>query len=325
MPTLRAFLERYNAVLSVVASIPPIGPSAALLVSYLLRLTTEITDGIQGYDLTSESASAGPSSHARGEGVPLSAYGEVESSLHLVVHSIGALDRVWAAVLRGQMVDLQIARKNAQSDANRSVGPLPSMDVSLRVRDSAHGQQHESMHSTSTGRYPAAAAARDPRDSRSIVGSRGAATVAQTQRIRLRNIVVLAREGLYSWMRKQLDAPPPPTVDDEVRNAKADDRELLAEEGDVDQLDEMEAAEAGLAEGLSRGSGQSESDENYLEMIAGMDTSAKEEDSAGASQKAPAPSGEYSHYDSLFARKVRMRNTQRLPKHTADTHTPDLQ
>jgi hypothetical protein len=43
--------------------------------------------------------------------------------------------------------------------------------------------------------------------------------VGQTDRVRLRNIIVLGKEGLFSWMRSSLDAPLPPRLVDEVTGA----------------------------------------------------------------------------------------------------------
>lgn len=54
------------------------------------------------------------------------------------------------------------------------------------------------------------------RDSRPVLGGLGQRSVPQTDRVRLRNIIVQGKEPVFAWMRRSLGGPPPPRQIDEV-------------------------------------------------------------------------------------------------------------
>ena len=277
LPTLDAFLRAYSPVLALIASIPPIGPSASLLVSYLLRLTNELVEGITGYEA--------------GDDTPGSP--TLDQQLQHVVESLGLLDRVWSCVLRGQMIDMAAAKDVVEMDTRRS--QFEDHMPGLRGVAAPATTRTDSPHSLSSGRFPPAdPSSHHPRLGRAVMGSKGFSTVAQTNRIRLRNLLTLAKESLFSWMRVQLDVPLPPTVDG------SDDGD-----GVVDGKDKGDSDRKADAGGNAEGDEPRVGDE--LKSEAGSDeeeVDLEEVDTGGMAHESTADGSAQTHFDALFARTV---------------------
>ncbi|KAN0066289.1 hypothetical protein ACQY0O_000383 [Thecaphora frezii] len=307
LPSLPPFVEQWRRILGVLAQIPPYGGgSTNLLVSYLLRCTSDICEGIAGYSLAMEIEKArrerkrkradtqGESGRASGlsdfddgggKGGGGDDNGEDDSKdledeeqrrreelathnrqLHLVLEALDLLDRMWSALLRGHMINLPVAQQHARrafSDASDMPDPAQrgSGKAPFQSRyDAAQGSRRPTSafvpSPTVDGRFPATSLDAIPasdRESLPIQGGKGPRTVGQTDRVRLRNITVLAREKLFAWMRQELDAPLPPTMDegeDDDGTATAGDmmscataQQMLKEEEDEEEQREVEAAE----------------------------------------------------------------------------------
>lgn len=210
----------------MIASIPPIGPSATLLVSYLLRLTSELLDGIIGYEVSPgipERNDDQDESEANGGGAATTSPNE---QLQNVISHLSFLDKVWSCVLRGHLVDVKAVKKNVELDSQKDFTDDYFPKEFSGREDPNEMQGINGSKSLSAGRYPPTLAANHIRESRIIIGSKGFSTVGQTDRIRLRNVIILGKENIFSWMRIQLDEPLPPKVD-----ANDDDKEEEEREG----------------------------------------------------------------------------------------------
>ncbi|EJU05847.1 hypothetical protein DACRYDRAFT_45973 [Dacryopinax primogenitus] len=84
LPSLLSYISAFRPLLALILQIPPLDPSAALRVSYLLRLTGDFTDTLPGY------------------GVPLSTAGD---TLDELVSFLTHLDKGWQAVLSSERWD----------------------------------------------------------------------------------------------------------------------------------------------------------------------------------------------------------------------------
>lgn len=266
-------------MLDIIASIPPVGPSAQLLINYLLRYTTEITDGLQGYEL--------------GSRADRRTSDDVSKALEHTVRALDLLDRVWAAVLRGKMINLKAAKQHTVQDTERSREELSHPGMLRRDEET-------------TGRYASAANDDLVEENRSVVGSRGYATVAQTQRIRLRNVLTLAKETLFTWMRTQLDAPPPPQIDGSEREARSERRELVAQEGDLDDVKNGNVQPD--PEGMQAVTTDVEGEDVVLEDV---DLGLRRPAENRISDPLEDEGEEQKHYTSLFEKTVSVRNPPR--------------
>lgn len=271
---MEKFLERYETLLSVITSIPPIGPSASLLINYLLRYTNEITDGIIGYDVSSLSAEAESSTSA-------------DTTLKYVVRSLSLLDKSWASILRGQMVDLKIARQHIQQENEIDTGLFPF--------ESTHNHP-SAIDEATTGRYPPIESVSSSKEATSILGSRGFATVGQTHRIRLRNIITLAKENLFSWMRTQLDAPLPPMMEEESSRYEQSEQKGDDPHSADTMADNTDFPEEADLEHTSLPQEEPESNDHRADSeIDLQQTKTKIDEMQGPTS---------AHYDELFARKL---------------------
>jgi hypothetical protein len=265
--------------LEVVASIPPIGPSVPLLVSYLLRLTSELLDGIAGYQLSAEATHDNDGEEDTEEvikDVPL-----LTEQLQYVIQCLSILDKVWSSVLKGQLIDINAARINVERDFKDSDDYFPQGQEDERQYKSAKAGINDV-----AGRYPSQShKGQHLKEAKSIVGSKGFASVAQTDRIRLRNVIMLGKENLFAWMRIQLNVPLPPP-------------QIGAEEdvGEEEDLEEVVNPTMVKAENLSAIEG-----ENDLEEV---DTDRLRPEN-GKEESIKREGGGDPHYDDLFARKVR--------------------
>lgn len=252
--TLSSYLAEWMRLLGVLAHVPPYGSgSTNLLISYLLRCSTDLADGITGYSLAMEAQASRcqrkhqkqvqarePDGQASENNADLEA-GDNDSSdsddeeerqhqivsrnkqLNLALQALDLLDRIWSAVLRGNLINLPVALSNARktfpesSDAT-TMGSETTADAQTRTH------RPHVLHSTTSlvpspaidGRFvsglnPSSNTA--PRESLPIHGGRGNKTVGITDQVRLRNIAISSREKLFSWMRTELDAPAPPIMD----------------------------------------------------------------------------------------------------------------
>lgn len=236
LPTLEIYLAKMDSILNIIAEIPPVGPSAQLLINYLLRYTNEITDGIPGYEIGSRSADQLVGDQEKVAGAP-----SVSSSLEKAIASLDLLDRVWSAVLRGNMIDMKQAKEHSKNDIEVGKNSLSFPGLGTPYTHSASHEQRQLEQNQ--GRYPKNAHQRSQRDNHSVVGSRGFSTVGQTQRIRLRNVITLAKENLFAWMRTQLDAPLPPQIEESQKDEKKESQDLIEKQGDLDATDSHNAEE----------------------------------------------------------------------------------
>lgn len=90
--TLRAFLDAWRTPMELVTATPLVGSSANVHDAYLLRLTTEITDGIPGY-ATRDDAELGR-----------------DAQLVYVLYWLDLLDQAWAARIQREPFDLAAAQ-----------------------------------------------------------------------------------------------------------------------------------------------------------------------------------------------------------------------
>lgn len=248
--TLTAYLDAWLRLLGVLAHVPPYGGgSTNLLVSYLLRCSTDICDGIAGYSLAmeidahrrqSKRQSRKEADHLEEEASGRSGSEDRDGEdsddeeeerrlqallcskqLSLVLQTIDLLDRIWAAVLRGNLIDLPLALSNA-----KQAHPATPTDASVETTDRpTQAYDPRRIHSTSSlvpspavdGRFVSGASASSssgPRESLPVHGGRGPKTVGVTDQVRLRNIAVSSRDKLFAWMRTEMDAPPPPIMEE---------------------------------------------------------------------------------------------------------------
>ncbi|KAJ1030911.1 hypothetical protein NDA18_002140 [Ustilago nuda] len=249
--TLSSYLAEWMRLLGVLAHVPPYGSASTnLLISYLLRCSTDLCDGVTGYGLAMEiqaersltkkkeaqQAAGQDSMHNPGGAADNEATqsdGEEEErqdqiasrtkQLKLALQTIDLLDRIWAAVLRGNLINLPVALSNAR----RAFPDTPQAATDARSSDGQqpHLPYHPGIvHSTSSlvpspaidGRFhwDSNTTHNTPSESLPIHGGRGNRTVGLTDQVRLRNIAISSREKLFSWMRTELHAPPPPIMDE---------------------------------------------------------------------------------------------------------------
>jgi hypothetical protein len=98
MPTLDALIRRLEPLLELILQIPPIDPTSALRIAYLLRLTAGLALWITGYPLT------GPS--VEQDGPPrrhiTASQEERDAAMEDLLDLLDELDRGWQAVLKGE-------------------------------------------------------------------------------------------------------------------------------------------------------------------------------------------------------------------------------
>ncbi len=327
--TLTSYLAEWMRLLGVLAHVPPYGGgSTNLLISYLLRCSTELSDGITGYSLAMEveagrrerkwqKKESAKSQSAKGKNGKSrqatdadddgneSESDEEEERQHLIasrtkqlnlaLQTIDLLDRVWAAVLRGNLINLPVALGNARkafpetshTDADGDAGPDGKSHSRLPYNP-------RSIHSTSSlvpspaidGRFASntssASAGYTQRESLPVHGGRGNRTVGVTDQVRLRNIAISSREKLFSWMRTELDAPAPPVMDEHDAEPEANTVEGAMEVKVEQQQEEAGEEEEADMEDVEIDQAQVK-EENYDE----------EEDTE-----------EHRHYNDLFERKL---------------------
>ncbi|UZJ55258.1 hypothetical protein CBS101457_004578 [Exobasidium rhododendri] len=309
VPTLSSFIQAYASILLILASIPPIGPSASLLVSYLLRYTNELLDGISGYEVCSKEGLEGDDDDESEKRRSL------DAGFRSVIQSVDVLDRVWSCVLRGQMVDLKAVTKNVETSSQNYEGDFPMQNHAEYSRAGVEGTVYgtEAFHE---GRFPPPLASGKLQEGKSFVGSKGHSTVAQTNRIRLRNVMTLAKENLFGWMRVQLDVPLPPRVvhDDEENeeDGKAGRGEVFDQQEDDPLGVKVEGEGVGSLHGsevfnvrrpkkeiLDQDAEASEEEEEDLEEV---NTNADRMTHAYDDEEEKTE--EHNHFETLFAQKI---------------------
>ncbi|CAD6924014.1 unnamed protein product [Tilletia controversa] len=200
LPTLHSLLAAWASVLGLIARVPPLGSSAPLLVSLLLRATSELTENISGYNLGEHGA-----------------LHDLDTQLHAALALVDALDSIWADLLRGQAIDQHQARLQLLTTSPEAP---PSSDTQYGLSTDPSGRFHHSQVSRRSGpsslvhSFPPPPSTPFADASTSSSTATSVSALSQTERIRLRNLALLARDRLFRWMRDVLDAPPPPETDD---------------------------------------------------------------------------------------------------------------
>ncbi|WFD34349.1 hypothetical protein MCUN1_001188 [Malassezia cuniculi] len=241
---LPAFLHAWDTPLELVTSVPLIGSSAALRDTYLLRLTSEITDGIIAYSTTTDT-------HSR------------DAQLTLVLYWLDLLDRAWAVRMNRETFDIKAAR-----DAAHTAYPWDNDPKALRAAQKA---------ASSSLRVPSSRVSTPHQDA--IV------SFQQTDRIRLREVLVSARERIFAWMRSQLGGKAPPVLEEHT------------EESDVVAGVVRQAAAVAEQYAANASSKRKHKDER--------DDSDQEPDTKRVDAKSPSPPRPAaSHYDELFSKKL---------------------
>ena len=148
LPTLHDYLAKWTSILDVVAATPLLKPTASVRDAYLLRLTTDITEGIVGYALHSKP--------------------DRDQRLQQVLYWIDVLDQLWTARIRripwtlhharqlahqrfsdDQSIDRRIKQTESMESASNIEGTqddsIPAFDQTerVRLRDVLAGAEHE--------------------------------------------------------------------------------------------------------------------------------------------------------------------------------------
>ncbi|KDN39326.1 hypothetical protein K437DRAFT_264594 [Tilletiaria anomala UBC 951] len=249
LQTLPAYIDAVESLLSVIIKIPPYGNAASLLVSYLLRASSDITDAIPNYKVTSQVPAGEEASRFR------KAQGELARALT----TLETLDRVWNAILCGEQIVWDNTSRNAKESVDHAVfkrrNGIYDDDAAVPTDSEAERYDEDDTEHRTAARYlnssphktSTAASGMALRDSVPILGSKGIRTVAQTDRVRIRNIIVMGKDTLFSWMREALDAPVPPRVVDEVTGGRFEGTEEQSKEENNDAGDEGGEIKAGAS------------------------------------------------------------------------------
>lgn len=334
--TLSSYLAEWMRLLGVLAHVPPYGSgSTNLLISYLLRCSTDLADGVTGYSLAMEvEATRRERKRQKKQNQPERKEGETSGrdangdndededddagsdldeeedrqqqiasrtkQLNLALQTLDLLDRIWAAVLRGNLINLPVALTNARKAFPDSQDAAVADD---EVSSNDHALPHQpyrprAIHSTSSlvpspaidGRFASSSSSSTntaPKESLPIHGGRGNRTVGVTDQVRLRNIAISSREKLFAWMRTELDAPAPPVMDEhdpehEPRDNTVEGALDIKQDPDT-AADPTEDADDPDFEDVEIGDGQPAEEEGYD----------AEEDTE-----------EHRHYQDLFDRKL---------------------
>ncbi len=221
--------------------------------------------------------------------------------LNLTLQTLDLVDRLWAAVLRGNLINLPVRsampRTPSQSRQTRQTQPQrPALTVMLRL---ATRKYRVSVNSTSSlvpspaidGRFASSASAsasNAPKRSLPIHGGRGNRTVGVTDQIRLRNIAISSRDKLFSWMRSELDAPAPPTMqEDDVAQDEPRDNTV---EGALEIKQDPDVGDDPTGD---------DEDPDFEDVAIG-EQPPKEEEGYDAAEDTQ----EHQHYQDLFDRKI---------------------
>ncbi|WFD37332.1 uncharacterized protein MJAP1_000276 [Malassezia japonica] len=166
LPTLAAFLQQWVPLVEIISTTPLLGATAALRDTYLLRLTTELTEGVVGYSTKSDSEHT------------------AKAQLLHVLYWADLLDQLWAARLQRVPQRLSDAQKSAKTR-------FPTLDMeseSMRI-DAESVRPPPIVHGAVDEQIP---------------------PYAQTDRVRLRDVLSQAEQQLFGWMRNELGVPQPP-------------------------------------------------------------------------------------------------------------------
>lgn len=334
--TLSSYLAEWMRLLGVLAHVPPYGSgSTNLLISYLLRCSTDLCDGITGYslamgaeaekrhrkrkqaeqehgekpirngDLASNQDDNGEEDAESEEDEEEERQHQIASrakQLNLALQTIDLLDRVWAAVLRGNLVNLPVAVSNARKafpDSDDAAAETSAGD-GLRSHQAYHPR---TTHSTSSlvpspaidGRFVSGSTSTHnaPKESLPIHGGRGNRTVGVTNQVRLRNIAISSREKLFSWMRTELDAPPPPIMDELDPEREPNDNTVQGLFGIKTESSKATDADAEAEEDAGE-------DADFEDVAIGGEEEVKQEEGYNAEEDTQ----EHKHYQDLFGRKL---------------------
>lgn len=148
LPNLHDYLAKWTPILDVVAATPLQKPTASVRDAYLLRLTTDITEGVVGYALHSKS--------------------DRDQRLQQVLYWTDVLDQLWTARIRripwtlhharqlahqrfpnDQSMDQHIKQTESMAPASSIEGTqddsIPAFDQTdrVRLRDVLSGAEHE--------------------------------------------------------------------------------------------------------------------------------------------------------------------------------------
>ena len=195
--------------MEVVTSTPIDIPStAALHDTYLLRLTSEMTDGIRGYTCRMDPEL------------------DDDTQLMYVLYWMELLDLLWAARLNRAFIQLQDARTVAGAS-------FPTPEHAHRV--AAVLGTSTTLITSRTGELALQSQPQIP-------------ALCQTDCVRLRDEILHAKEQLFGWMRDQLGVPRPPNIDDtwpEIENEQPRVEQIDTRQEEL-FLNDMEQKEMGL-------------------------------------------------------------------------------
>lgn len=269
----------------VTAATPLQGCVAAIHDAYLLRITSELTEGITGY------SAAGTAEFPQ------------DVQLMYVLYWMDVLDQLWAARLGQHTIQLEKVQERARAH-------FPTPELADQVAATL-----KTIADVSTEAWQA-----EPSDA-------AVPRYGMTDRVRLRDEMLNAREQLFVWMRAQKGAAPPPTTMDPWPSTQTTWQSYPeAEEREAQRQAEEEAeAEAWMAE--QHGplpcdevrTQVNAADDHYAQLFAQtLDPDASDEEppakrtkgSSGAD--APAMAFWDHHFASLFARSLRHLHTDTL-------------
>ena len=253
LASLTAYIEQVDQLLRIVTQIPPHGSALSLLTSYLLRITGDVVDHVPNYRLAVGFDDKHPMVEHKEQNPTQTRFAAILEELRASLVLLDLLDRAWNAILCGEQVVYEQAKSNAEQAIDAVAGGgkwrrkrrREDVDQEEKGAQQTHDQgvlvgeeEEETLETITSRRYHQSAldraitatgrsGARDmahpiQRDSAPILGTKGIRTVPQTDRVRLRNAIVLGKENLFIWMREAVNAPPPPRVIDEVTGRRLD-------------------------------------------------------------------------------------------------------
>ncbi|WFD21178.1 GTPase Cdc42 [Malassezia caprae] len=281
--TLPAYLDQWGPCVQVTAATPLQGCVAAIRDAYLLRITSELTEGITGY------SAAGTAEFTQ------------DVQLMYVLYWMDVLDQLWAARLEQHTTQLATVQERARAQ-------FPTPDLADRVTAALQTITDVTREAWQV----------EPLDA-------DVPRYSMTDRVRLRNEMLNAREQLFTWMRTEKGVAPPPTTVDAWPNtqaalqtsAEAEEREAQRQAEEETEAEAWEAEQRGHSS-CDEDRAQVGADDHYAKLFdQTLDPDASDEEPPAKRTKGSRGADEGMpfwdhHFASLFARSLHHLHTDTL-------------